>query len=291
MNKFFIENLHDESNSVTVSEFKEFGAELFSKHIETNPDLGICSILDTETTGLDHKKDQIIEIAIRKWVYHKRDHCLIKPLGDYSQLNEPVGIEISEEITEITGITNSDVKGQKIDWSIVSKIFAESDFVLAHNAGFDRPMVEEVPEVREVSSNKIWTCSFKQVDWSSKGFMSSKQELLALFHGFHYSGHRALVDVDALGNILLKGDYLKEILANAKTKQVQVNCVGAPFDSKDILKSNKFSWNGEKKFWSKVIPERELDEMKNFLNTSVYAAGKMKAQFNVIEIRDRFKMT
>lgn len=32
----------------------------------------VCCILDTETTGLDHEKDEIIEIAIRKWIYHKR---------------------------------------------------------------------------------------------------------------------------------------------------------------------------------------------------------------------------
>ena len=169
-------------------------------------------ILDTETTGLDHNSDEIIEIAIRKWVYHKRDHYLVKPVEEYSELNEPVNNEISDLITELTGITKEDVKGKKIDWEIVSKFIGESDFVLAHNAGFDRPMIEAVPQVSEISASKIWTCSFKQVDWARMGFLSSKQELLSIFHGFHYSGHRALTDIDALANIMLQGDYLKEIL-------------------------------------------------------------------------------
>ena len=99
------------------------------------------------------------------------------------------------------------IKGKKIDWSIVSRLISESDFVLAHNAGFDRPMIEAVPEVSEISSSKIWACSLAQIDWIKKGFLSSKQELLSLFHGFHYSGHRALTDIDALANILLQGDY------------------------------------------------------------------------------------
>ena len=246
-------------------------------------------VLDTETTGLDHQNDEIIEIAIRKWIYHKRDHYLIKPVEEYSELNEPVKNEISEVITEITGITKEDVQGKKIDWSVVSRLLNESDFVLAHNAGFDRPMIEAVAEVSEVSSSKIWTCSFKQVDWANMGFLSAKQELLSVFHGFHYSGHRALTDIDALANLLLQGDYLKDILADAKTKQVRVDCVQAPFDSKDTLKANGFSWNALSRFWTRLVSESELEEMKTFLTDKVYLQGRMAAQFTPIDLRDRFK--
>ena len=87
-----------------------------------NSDMGFCSILDTETTGLDHQSDEIIEIAIRKWIYHKKEHYLIKPVEEYSELNEPVRNNISEEITELTGITKEAVKGKKIDWNIKYKI-------------------------------------------------------------------------------------------------------------------------------------------------------------------------
>jgi DNA polymerase-3 subunit epsilon len=170
--------------------------------------MGFCVILDTETTGLCFEKEEIIEIAIRKWIYHKKDHYLIKPVEEYSQLNAPVHNEITPAITEITGITKEEVEGKKIDWSILARLIGESDFVLAHNAGFDRPMIESVPEINEISSSKIWVCSLVQVDWAPKGFLSSKQELLSIFHGFHYAGHRALTDIDALANILLQGDYL-----------------------------------------------------------------------------------
>jgi DNA polymerase-3 subunit epsilon len=289
MKKFFIPKIFNNDQSVTIQEFKELPADLFSKVVKETPDMGFCSILDTETTGLDHAKDEIIEIAIRKWIYHKKDHYLIKPVEEYSQLNEPMNNEISEAITAITGITKEDVKGKKIDWSIVSKLISQSDFVLAHNAGFDRPMIESVIDVSEVSSSKIWACSLAQVDWAGKGFLSSKQELLSIFHGFHYAGHRALTDIDALANILLQGDYLKEILGNAKTKQVRVDCIQAPFDSKDLLKANGFSWNAPNKFWTRLVSEVELDEMKGFLTERVYAKGKMNAEFSPINIRDRFK--
>lgn len=290
MKNFFINKIYNEDKSVTIREFKELSPDLFNKTVEMNSDMGFCTILDTETTGLDHNKDEIIEIAIRKWIYHKRDHHLIKPVEEYSALNEPVRNEISETITELTGITKEDVKGKKIDWSIVAKMIGESDFVLAHNAGFDRPMIEAVAEVSKVSSGKIWTCSFKQVDWAQLGFLSAKQELLSLFHGFHYSGHRALTDIDALANLILQGDYLKVILANAKTKQVCVDCVQAPFEAKDLLKNNGFSWDAPNKFWTRLVSESELEGMKNFLTEEVYPKGKMKAEFTTIELRDRFKV-
>lgn len=289
MKKLFIDKIFNDDQSITIKEFKALDSELFSKEIEVSSELGVCAILDTETTGLDHGKDEIIEIAIRQWVYHKKEHYLVKPLEEYSALQEPVNNEISEIVTKITGITADDVKGKRIDWQRVSNILNESDFVLAHNAGFDRPMIEAVSEVREVSSSKFWTCSFKQVDWAQMGFLSSKQELLSIFHGFHYSGHRALTDIDALANLLLQGDYLKDILANAKTKQVSVDCVKAPFDSKDLLKANGFSWNGASKFWTKLVSESDLDEMKMFLTDEVYPPGRMSARFTLIELRDRFK--
>ncbi len=289
MKKFFIDKVYNEDRSITINEFTELPPSLFEKEIEMNSDMGFCTILDTETTGLDHQNDEIIEIAIRKWIYHKRDHYLIKPVEEYSELNEPVKNDISEAITEITGITKEDVKGKKIDWSVVSRLISESDFVLAHNAGFDRPMIEAVSEISKVSSSKIWTCSFKQVDWAKLGFLSAKQELLSVFHGFHYSGHRALTDVDALANLLLQGDYLKAILANAKTKQVRVDCIKAPFDSKDALKANGFSWNAPSRFWTRLVSETDLEEMKTFLADEVYPQGRMSAQITPIDLRDRFK--
>jgi DNA polymerase-3 subunit epsilon len=289
MKKFFIDSIFNQDHSVTIHEFKSLPSDLFQKEVIKTEDMGFCLILDTETTGLDFEKDEIIEIAIRKWIYHKKDHSLIKPIEEYSALNEPVNNEISEAITEITGITKADVLGKKIDWNVVSRLIHESDFVLAHNAGFDRPMIEAVPAVSEISSSKIWACSLAQVDWAKRGFLSSKQELLSIFHGFHYAGHRALTDIDALANILLKGDYLKEILLNAKTKQVRVDCVQAPFDSKDLLKASGFSWNATSKFWTRLVAEPQLEEMKIFLTDEIYPKGRMSAQFTPINIRDRFK--
>ncbi|MFK7873872.1 MAG: 3'-5' exonuclease [Oligoflexales bacterium] len=285
----FVDKIYNDDQSVVVKEFKALPQYLFDQKIEMREDLGFCVLLDTETTGLDYRKDEIIEIAVRKWIYHKKEHCLIKPLEEYSALQEPIENILSEKITKITGITQEDLKDQRIDWDIVSNLFNDADFILAHNAGFDRPMVESVAEITKLSESKIWTCSLKQVDWENLGFLSAKQEILSVFHGFYYSGHRGLIDIDALANLIIEGDYLKAILANAKIQHVQINCIHAPFKSKDLLKSKGFSWNSARKFWTKSVAENELEEMKIFLTDQVYHQDRMAAEFIPVKIKDRFR--
>ena len=87
MKKLFVDKVYNPDRSITIQEFKELPKDLFTKAFEKTPDMGFCVILDTETTGLDFENDEIIEIALRKWIYHKKDHYLIKPVEEYSELN------------------------------------------------------------------------------------------------------------------------------------------------------------------------------------------------------------
>ena len=85
MKKFFIDKVFNKDHSVTISEFKELPPHLFTQVVEKTAEMGFCTILDTETTGLDYENDEIIEIALRKWIYHKKDHYLIEIKASYLQ--------------------------------------------------------------------------------------------------------------------------------------------------------------------------------------------------------------
>jgi DNA polymerase III epsilon subunit family exonuclease len=86
---------------------------------------------DLETTGLDPKSDAIIEIAMVRFDENGT-------IEEFSSLVNP-GISISEEVENITGISDADVADAPGFGDIREKVaaFFGSDPVLAHNADFD----------------------------------------------------------------------------------------------------------------------------------------------------------
>lgn len=258
--------------------------------LEANSDrVGTGCIIDTETTGLD-KSDEVIEIALRLFKYDRDTLRIARTTDCYNALNQP-SKEISEEITKITGLTNSDLEGQRIDWDKVDQLLKQSDFIVAHNASFDRPMVEKYSKV---SSSKLWCCSVEQIDWQGHGFPSKKQEILCVCHGFFYDAHRAQIDVDALAKLISHKDagYLSEILQNAKKDYGLVKACRSDFESKDKLKARGFKWDGPNKYWYNKVQLSEVGELKDWLKENAYQNQPSNFKFlEVCEIKaiDNFK--
>jgi DNA polymerase-3 subunit epsilon len=77
---------------------------------------------------------------------------------------------------------------------------AQADFVVAHNASFDREFVERLmPSFRR----QTWLCSLYGIDWRAKGFTDRSLGQLAKAHGIEISqAHRALADVETLMALL-----------------------------------------------------------------------------------------
>ena len=75
-------------------------------------------LLDTETTGLDHAKDEIIELGMVKFDYTP-DGRIVGVRDTFSAFNEP-SVPIPPEVTALTGITDEMVAGHKIDEAAVN---------------------------------------------------------------------------------------------------------------------------------------------------------------------------
>ncbi|WP_396430128.1 exonuclease domain-containing protein, partial [Limnohabitans sp.] len=113
-------------------------------------------VLDTETTGLDSKNEKIIELAMLSVLVDSTTGVPQGPVTLYESFEDP-GKPIPAQITEITGIDDSMVQGQRIDDAAVIALVEQADLIVAHNAGFDRPFVEaRFP----VFAGKAWACSF-----------------------------------------------------------------------------------------------------------------------------------
>jgi DNA polymerase-3 subunit epsilon len=97
-------------------------------------------LLDTETTGLDARKDEIIELGMVKFDYLP-DGRIAGVRDTFSAFNEPT-VPITDEITALTGISADMVAGHRIDEAAVNAFVENSAITIAHNSGFDRKFAE-----------------------------------------------------------------------------------------------------------------------------------------------------
>ena len=250
--------------------------------------VNIC-FLDVETTGTDKKNDKIIEIALRLIKFNKKNGKILSFQQSYQSFQDPEE-KITEEITKITGITNDMVDGHNINWDTISIIFEQSEFIVAHNASFDRSFIDRY---LNISKNKIWACSINDINWFERGFTKQGQELLCYWHGFYYDSHRAMNDVNALIHLLSHDSYkennpLLELIENSKKPYYKMIAKDSPFDLKDLLKMNKYYWDGDNRYWWKRIDHSEIESEKEWLNENIYNSY-FKGIVEEISITDKYK--
>src|ERR1700739_2655527 len=166
-----------------------------------NPSAGLSTktgiLLDVETTGLDQRKDEVIELGIVKFDYLP-DGRVGGLRGVFSSFNEP-SEAIPSEITALIGITNEMVAGQHIDEAAVSSFADEAVIVIAHNASFDRKFAERYWPIFQ---RKAWGCSATEVEWRKYGFEASRLGYPLNGAGLFHQAHRAVDDCHALLEIL-----------------------------------------------------------------------------------------
>lgn|GEM_PF-1768003 len=98
----------------------------------------VFTVVDVETTGLDHTADHLTEIAaIRVELSTDGTYREIGRFNTFVAL--PPGAEIPPFITELTGIKAADLAGAPDWWNAISSLrtFAAESIVVAHNAPFD----------------------------------------------------------------------------------------------------------------------------------------------------------
>lgn len=232
-------------------------------------------LLDTETTGLDHTKDEIIELGMVKFDYTP-DGRIVGVRETFSAFNEP-SAPISAEVTALTGITNEMVAGHKFDDDAVAAFVESAVITIAHNSGFDRKFAERYWPVFE---HKAWGCSMSEIDWRKHGFAGSQLGYLLNGAGFFHQAHRAVDDCHALLEVLafelptIGSPALALLLETARKPTMRVWAEQTAFELKDSLKRRGYRWNdgsdGRPKSWFIDVDESGLDEEIAFLRAQIY---------------------
>ena len=178
--------------------------------------MNVC-ILDTETTGLPDVAGT--DLSLQPQVI---EACLViydesgKEIEELSEQYNP-GIQLPYKITQITGITDEDLKDKgKFDkeaYFRVQEILAKSEAVVAHNLPFDMDMLNF--EAQRLSTNFLWPknkiCTAEQ----SEGITGRRMRLIHLYEFLFekplHQTHRAKDDVEALAKCyfeLVKRDLI-----------------------------------------------------------------------------------
>lgn len=224
--------------------------------------------LDTETTGLDRKKDYITELGFALIEVGKE-----KPLiAETHLLQIPDNVKVPEEIVELTHITKEMLSefGQnpKKIYARLASIIEDFkvDYVVAHNAPFDREMLESNFDKHAVPMFKAnWLDTRTDVPYPER-FRHKNLTYLCGEHGFaNPFPHAALFDVMAMMKLLSLYDFEK-VIEYKNIPSVIVRAM-VEFERKDEAKSRGFMWqevDGKTfvKSWVKKVKEDKLEALK-----------------------------
>lgn len=229
----------------------------------------IAIIVDTETTGLDVLRDEVIEIGMIAFPYD-RDGNIGSVIDTFSAMQEP-SQTITPHITALTGISNEMVRGRTIDRTSLEAFIQPAALIVAHNAAFDRPMCERLSAS---FAEKPWACSATEIDWRRFGFEGTKLAYILNQLGQFHSGHRAIDDCTALYNILKaplaggNGSAFAELLSCARKTRYRIS-VASPYELRNLLKARGYRWypggvGRPRSWWIEVSEEKQTEEL-NFL--------------------------
>lgn len=251
-------------------------------------------ILDTETTGLNARKDEIIEIGVIAFTFDATG-SIGDVTGIYGGLQQP-SVSIPPEITRLTGITDDMVAGQLIDMAPLEALIEPADLVIAHNAGFDRPFCEAFSQL---FSGKAWACSNSEIDWSSRGYEGTKLGYLIGQTGYFHDDHRAVDDCFALLEVLAReadgsaSTAFAELYEASQQSRVRIFAENSPFDMKDHLKARGYRWSdgsdGRPKSWWIEVGEEALDDELRYLRAEIYRYPDADPPIKRLTAFDRFR--
>ena len=243
------------------------------------------ALIDFETTGFTAGENEVIEIGIVQVAYSPSLRIITEVLEITSQLECPKAA-ISAEITQVTGITNEMVAGQRIDDAHVARIIKNSNVLIAHNAEFDRAFFDiRFPDM----ADRLWACSIKDIDWHAHGFESAKLEYLLFKNGYFYDGHRAATDCLAMMQLFaMVPNALHELLERAQQTSYKILAKGVGYADREVVKMRGYRWDGDSRHWWTIVPEDYYALEKSFLD-ELCGSAAAKNVYEVITASSRYR--
>ncbi|MCR5480356.1 MAG: 3'-5' exonuclease [Ruminococcus sp.] len=170
---------------------------------------------DTETTGLKPGQDRVIQLS---GIMVNRKFDIIKKYNEYSN---PSPVIISSKITEITGITNTDVENARPEFEVLTDFLQDTSKCgyFAYNSPYDVAMVTKsmAREGVEVEMDSFDVLKFARDVLANEKMENHKLKTVSDYLGVTpetENFHNALFDVEMTISVF------KALLRKAKTLDI-----------------------------------------------------------------------
>tara|TARA_B100000614_G_scaffold61087_1_gene54097 strand:- start:544 stop:1380 length:837 start_codon:yes stop_codon:yes gene_type:complete len=212
-------------------------------------------IIDTETTGLDEKKDEVIEVG-----------CILFNVPSKAVLSQlsfllPVKNNQAEFINKISSEVSNIPQPWNDSLNLFLKLVDFADYIVAHNVEFDKKWFNDknLP-----SLDKNWICSLDDIDWSFLKTLKSRPSVTDLSIAFNipvWNLHRALSDCYYLSEVFKRCENLQELLFKASQPRYLYKAI-VSYEDRTLAKNAGFRWNSPVQgAWTRKLSENEATNL------------------------------
>ena len=193
-------------------------------------------ILDTETTGLDNKNDDCLEVGVI--LFNVKTRSVLAQQSFLLPVENNNAEKINNIPAEITRLPQPLSEAIKYFESLVRV----SDVIVAHNAEFDMKWfgLNKLPQIE-----KKWICSMDDITWPSDRQLKTRPSVrdLALAYGVPvWNAHRALTDCIYLAEVFKRCSELEKLLIRALEPKILFRAE-ISYEERYLAKTAGFRWN------------------------------------------------
>jgi DNA polymerase III alpha subunit (gram-positive type) len=220
----------------------------------------ILAGLDLESTGLDKVKDRPIEVGVTLWTTKYN-----RGLDTRAFLVQSDGVAVTDEITQITGITQSMVDNFGYDvvegYEETAYFIDKAEGIVVFNGRrFDIPMMNQwAKRLQKQFPEKLIIDLFQDLPMPGQELITMCAKM-----GVYYDAHEAGADVGAMLRLMGKFDF-DVVLTRAKSPIVVVQSL-QDRNGNNAVKKHRFRWNPERKLWWKAVKEIDLAALNTAVN-------------------------